>query len=268
MPTLNNIKIVLLFLILSALIIFTQGCQITQGRTSSESSTKSKIYNVAFEPSELTHLQTIVISGIDVKEAQASISSTAQLKLSIKVLSDTEQGLNDFFEHIQAQDNGYTLKINLFNNMVHYCHYEQVGSFIDVTGICVKDLKIELPQTSHVQVILSDIRDNKYTFKVQNGQILQERYCGETPEELISILKPMTFSDDQLPILATYIRHHPTGRIFYVREVEQILNSIFSERFTVARMLSERVIDPDNVPQLERFFFITEWQQIRDYLSQ
>ncbi|MBI2646158.1 MAG: hypothetical protein HYW85_03880 [Deltaproteobacteria bacterium] len=136
----NNIKIVLLFLFLSALIIFSQGCRLTQEKSTEESlssTVKSKVYSVSFEPSELEHLQTIIISGIDATEATASISPTNQMKLSVKALSDTEQGLNDFFDHVQAEDDGVTLKIKLFSNMSHICHYEQFGSFIEVKGIWI-----------------------------------------------------------------------------------------------------------------------------------
>ena len=268
----NNIRIVLLFLILSALVIFSQGCRLIQENSTDEaftSSVKSKVYSVSFEPSELTHLQTIIISGIDATEATASISPTNQMKLSVKALSDTEQGLNDFFEHVQAEDDGVTLKIKLFSNMSHMCHYQQVGGFINVKGICAKDLKIELPQTSPIRVILNDIRGNKYVVKIQNGRIVQELYAGDTLEELLNILRQTGFSSDQLKVLELHLKYH-SGRIFSVRDAEQVINSIFfSERFKVARLLSGRIIDRENLDHLEKFFpFTAEWQEIREYLSQ
>ena len=248
----KRIKFVFLFLFLSGLLIFSQGCHLMSFQDETEESpVKSKIYSVNFSSFEIHLLKTIEISGIEVQEASASLSTTDQLQLSVKILSSDEEKLEKFLEYVQVKNQGDTLNISLFNTE---------------KDLSAKDLKIELPSSSSVKIILKD--SNSYVFKVHQGKILKERYSGESPQELISLLSSAKLPKDQLAILAMYLRHHPIGRLFQTDEVRQILEAIPTERLIVAQMLSARVIDRENLGLLESSFIPEEWQMIVKYLSQ
>jgi len=116
-------------------------------------------------------------------------------------------------------------------------------------------------------VVLKKSFQDQQHFHIQEGKVIQKACVGEDIEELLSELKKEKLCFYQLEMLKFYINTRE-GKIFYVKDVAQLLDTIQHVSLDVSKMVSGKMIDPENYQELKKhFLYPTDWENSVPYLS-
>src|SRR3989338_1901461 len=262
-------------LILVSLLFFLWGCRLTIGNYGKEKVAhgfKSTV-RLDLEPSDYKGLDKILVLLYPLTlwdNIQVSIVPSTQFSFSADIYSDSDVTIQSLLyqakHHFILQHQKLVIPLN--QGIEGGCFMQYHNSVVEeVQGTCIKNLTLELPATSTFTVVLKKSFQDQQHFHIQEGKVIQKACVGEDIEELLSELKKEKLCFYQLEMLKFYINTRE-GKIFYVKEVAQLLDTIQHVSLDVSKMVSGKMIDPENYQELKKhFLYPTDWENSVPYLS-
>ncbi len=249
--------------------LLTSACKFTffDSKDETISNGGAKInYDLDLEPKDfalVSKMELSVNGGILEDMPQVSISSNDHFVLHGEIYADSSLKSLHFSKYFQTHIDleNKTQKIDIFSSVPLACQLYQHNSTVEVQGLCLKSLKVEIPET--LKVIVKRRLAVPVVYEIESHQITTKTFYGDTPNELIQILTENPMGMRQVEAVEGFLHNKP-GRILYVEDVKRILDCSAIFKRDIIRLLSGKVIDVQNVSKLKQDVI---WQEDLDLLS-